>query len=210
MKKTTIGYVAVWCVCFVLLVLVFFSFNLRQLDIASMLFEIFMVFLLILTVAQFIYSVIKTLMKSSQKLSVEFWRRLFISAWFFFLIGFEMIPLSEIMYKKARVEIINTIKQMNPGKITVSINGKETKQKAIVLEALQQLQSMDNKGGRPPVGYCVISDGEKILLLKLTRNNIIQDHIYDYSYLVYYPKYVMTKSNPIGGFFSKSLDLENP
>ena len=129
---------------------------------------------------------------------------------YLFLFGFQAIPLEEIMNKKARTEIINTLTQMNASKVTITINGIKTKQKSVILEALQQLQSMENKGSLPPIVQCEISDGEKKLVLILSRDNISQDHLYDYSYIVYYPKYHMTKSNPIGGFYSKSIDLENP
>jgi hypothetical protein len=211
MKKTTICYIAVWCVCFVLLVLLFLFFNLHQLDIAFMLCTICMILTLILSLAQLIFMLVRYLMKFSQISFVRYWRHLFIYVFLSFFFGFQTIPLVEIMDKKAREEIINSIKQMNASKITIIINGRETKQKSVILGALRQLQSMENKGGRLPVVQCEISDGEKKLVLILSRNNISRDHLYDYSYLVYYPKYHMTKgNNPIGGFYSKSLDLESP
>jgi hypothetical protein len=110
-----------------------------------------------------------------------------------------------IMNYKARAEIKNVLKGMNVNEVVITIDGIETQQKEILFESLQKLQYIDNKGGRTHRVQCEITDSGQKLLLILSRNTVGNN-----SFVVYYPKYYMTRRNVIGGFYSDSIDLKNP
>lgn len=118
-----------------------------------------------------------------------------------------LLVSGSVLNVKVRRHIKNTIDNISVDGIILKIDGEEIETKEYkrdIIEGVRNLGVIDHKGGRRDQIQCEISVGKEQLYLILSRNSINSD-----SFVVYYPKYWVTKLNVIGGFYSDSTFLNN-